>query len=107
MMLILRDDRVIEVFDSFEHPPVWIESIDVENGEYQFCDDKGQRFVGVVGRHTLVTQAEWHLRPTGEPDIRNALGLVEKAVMIESNSHFPDLDSLKRHIASKGSCHGA
>jgi hypothetical protein len=28
-------------------------------------------------------------------------------VMIESNSHFPDLDSLKRHIASKGSCHGA
>jgi len=32
MMLMLRDDPVIEVFDSPDNPPDWIEWIDIENG---------------------------------------------------------------------------
>ena len=31
MMLILRDDPVIEVFASPDNPPNWIEPIDIEN----------------------------------------------------------------------------
>jgi hypothetical protein len=59
------------------------------------------------------TLASWvgthpSLKPNGifvqrEPDIRNSLALIEKAVMIEPNSRYPGLDSLKRHLASKGS----
>ena len=32
---------MIVLFDSPDAPPNWIEWIDVENGEYRFCDDKG------------------------------------------------------------------
>src|SRR5262245_55512294 len=41
MVIMLRDDPVIEVFDSPDAPPNWIEWIDIENGEYQFCKIKG------------------------------------------------------------------
>ena len=42
MMVMLRDDQVIELFDSVDNPPDGIEGIDIENGEYQFCDERGQ-----------------------------------------------------------------
>jgi hypothetical protein len=103
MMMILRDDQVIEVFDSPLAPPDWIEAIDIENGEYQFCDDTGQRFVGEITKPSgFFRQAEWRLRPDGEPDVQNALDLIAKAKMIEPNDRFPDLESLKRHTTNGG-----
>ena len=103
MMMILRDDGVIEVFESPSCPPDWIEVIDVENGEYQFCDDTGQRYVGEIAtRGGLFRQAEWRLRPEGPPDMRNALDLIAKAKMIEPNGMFPDLESLTRHTTNYG-----
>ena len=57
MMLILRDDPVIEVFASPDNPPNWIEPIDIENEEYSFCDDNGQRYAG------LITQPAGWFRP--------------------------------------------
>jgi hypothetical protein len=99
MMIMLRDDRVIEIFDSPEAPPNWIEWIDIENGEYRFSDDKGQRYVGVValpkGRFT---QPTFTLRPEGAPNSNSLLELVGEAETVEPNPHFPDLDSLREHI---------
>jgi hypothetical protein len=46
MIFILRDDLVLEVFDTSDNPPNWIEPIDIENEEYSFCDDHGQRYGG-------------------------------------------------------------
>jgi hypothetical protein len=64
MMMILTDDHAIELFDSPGHPPNWIELLDVENGEYQFCDDSGQRYVGEIARPAgLFRPAQWRLRP--------------------------------------------
>jgi hypothetical protein len=103
MMIILRDDPVIEIFDSPEAPPSWIEWIDIENGEYQFCDDKGQRYVGAVthpkGRfERWFKEPTFALRPEGTPNLKNVLELVDKAEFLESNSHFPDLDALRQHL---------
>ena len=99
--MILRDDQVIEIFDSSEQPPDWIEAIDIENGEYQFCDDSGQRFVGVITRPAgILRQTEWRLRAEGKPNIKNALDLISKAKMIEPNPKFQDLESLKRHTTT-------
>jgi hypothetical protein len=46
MMIMLRDDQVIEVFDSPDDPPSWIEAIDIENGEYQFCEEHANGMLG-------------------------------------------------------------
>ena len=84
MMFILRDDRVIETFDSPREPPNWIEWIDVENGEYQFCDDQGQRYRGVqVTRGAFFTHDGIELVPEGIADPANAIALVEEAVAVE------------------------
>ena len=102
MMLILRDDRVIETFDSPDAPPDWIEWIDVQNGEYLFCDERGQLYRGVlVRRGAFFTRDGIALVPEGTPDPANAIALVEEAVAIEPGScAFGDLSSLRRYIYS-------
>ena len=101
-MIILRDDPVIEVFESPLTPPDWIEGIDIENGEYQFCSDTGQRYVGEITKPSgFFRQAEWCLRPEGEPGIMNALALIDAAQEIEPNDRFPDLESLRRHTTKQ------
>ena len=100
MMLMLRDDKVIEIFDSPENPPAWIEAIDIENEEYRFCDEKGQRYVGVIVRPVgYFRSGAFELRPEGQPQLKNALDLVDAAVGIEPNERYGDLDLLRRHLA--------
>ena len=102
-MMILRDDAVIEVFDAPSQPPNWIEGIDIENAEYQFCDDTGQRYVGeIIGPSGFLQHAKWRLRREGPRDIRNALDLIAKAKLIEPNERFPDLETLRRHTITAG-----
>lgn len=68
---MLRDDAVIEIFDSPDRPPDWIEGVDVENGEYEFCDDRGQRYVGVITRSSSWwRQPEFELRPEGQSNVK-------------------------------------
>lgn len=98
-MIMLRDDPVIVVFDSPEVPPNWIEWIDVQNGEYQFCDDQGQQYVGIVTQPKgWIKQPTFALRPEGAPNLKNVPDLIDKAHSLESNAHFPDLASLRRHL---------
>jgi|GEM_PF-4996362 len=102
MMIILRDDPVIEVFESPDHPPNWIESIDIENNEYRFCDDDGQQYVGVIirpGRWFRLPRYE--LKPVGSPDVANAIALVDQAVVIEPNRKFADLDALRGYLLDR------
>jgi hypothetical protein len=102
MMLILRDDPVIEIFDSPDNPPGWIEAIDIANNEYQFCDDDGQRYVGVVTRpSSWFRHPLYELKPAGSPDPANALALVDRAVAIEPNHRFDDLAALRRYLLDR------
>jgi hypothetical protein len=101
MIMMLRDDPVIELFDSPDVPPNWIEWIDIENGEYRFCDEKGQRYVGVVTHPKgWFKQPTFSLRPDGTPSLKNALELIDAAELLEPNAQFPDLDSLRRHLTN-------
>ena len=102
MMMIFGDDPVIQLFESADAPPNWIEVVDVENGEYQFCDDRGQRYVGEITRPSGVFRsAEWKLMPQGAPDIKNALDLIDKAKVLEPNPWFKDLESLRTHTTNR------
>lgn len=98
MMIMLTDDAVIEIFDSPLSPPRWIEAIDIENEEYQFCDDRGQKYVGEITRPAgLFRQAEWKLRPEGTVDVQHVLSLIAKAEKLEPNDRFPNLKALREH----------
>jgi hypothetical protein len=102
-MLILRDDLVLETFDTPEEPPSWIEWIDVENGEYAFCRVDGQRYRGELLRPAVFFKSEkWRLVPEGTPDLKNALAIVDRATDIEfGRSVFSDLESLRQYLTSR------
>ena len=102
MMLMLRDEPVIEIFDSPDNPPGWIETIDIENNEYQFCDDDGRRYVGVIARPSgWFRPPLFELKPVGSPDLANALALVDRAIAIEPNRRFDDLAALRRYLLDR------
>ena len=102
MMLILRDDAVIEIFDSPTNPPNWIEGTDIENEEYRFCDDSGQQFIGVITKpSSLIHQAKFALQRSGPPNPANAIALVDQAKALEANDRFQSLVELRQHLATK------
>ena len=51
--------------------------------EYQFCDENGQRYVGVVTQKRGSFPVDFELRPEGTPDIQNALNLLDLAQGLE------------------------
>jgi hypothetical protein len=102
MMMVLLDEPTLILFDSPDKPPDLLEAMDVLNGEYSFCDDDGQRYEGVITRpagrfHT----PEYGLRPVGGPDIAHALELVDRAVMLEPNAWYADVESLRRRLTDR------
>jgi len=90
---------MIEVFRSADAPPSWIEAIDIENGEYRFCDERGQRYKGTITHPPgWFKAAEFRLLPEGSPSLNNALELIDGAQGIEPNDQFPNLESLRRYL---------
>jgi hypothetical protein len=46
MILVLEiNGALLHLFSSAAEVESYVEAIDVENSEYEFCDDSGQRFV--------------------------------------------------------------
>jgi hypothetical protein len=102
MMMVLLDEPTLILFESPDEPPNYLETVDVMSGEYSFCDDGGQRYVGYITHTPGWFRAErFGLRPEGAPDIANALDLVERAVVIEPNQWFADVESLRRHLKDR------
>jgi len=95
MMMMLRDDLVLELFDDPRTPPAWIEGIDVENKEYSFCDVYGQRYEGrITTSGTLLHQARFHLEAVGSPDLANALDMLGRASGMEKSGRIENLAAL-------------
>jgi hypothetical protein len=102
MMLMLRDDPVIELFDSPDNPPNSIEAIDVENGVYKFCDEFGQKYIGVITRpKSLFCEAVFQLQPYGKPDFKNILSMIDRAELLEPNERFASLSALRQYLFSR------
>ena len=103
MMIILRDDRVIETFEDPRQPPNWIETIDIKNQEYEFCDDYGQVYKGKIKKGGFFSLDTYELVPEGTPDKENLNRLLSKAVMIEEGDRFQTLEELKKYLTSAAS----
>ena len=99
MILVLRqDDRFLEVFESPEAVQCHFEAIDIENEEFEFCDDHGQRYVSVITEPGgWWRSGRFELRPESAPSRRHVIEFIDRASGIESD-RFPDLESLRRHL---------
>lgn len=83
MMMMLRDDLMIELFDDPSSPPSWIEGVDVEGKEYAFCDVSGQRYEGrIIEPGTLLRQPRFQLEAVGSADRAHALSLVKRLLAL-------------------------
>jgi hypothetical protein len=85
MMLVFETiDGGLMAFPSGEKAEGHCELIDVQNGEYEFFDDEGQRYTHIVTRQTgFFSLEDFSLVPVGTPDIQNVIRLIDKARYFE------------------------
>jgi hypothetical protein len=69
MILVLETNGcLLHLFSSVREVETHLETIDIENGEYEFCDSSGQRFVAeVVTPVSFFRSGSFRLRPDGAP----------------------------------------
>ena len=104
MMLVLETiDGGLIVFPSAASATGHCELIDVENGEYEFCDHEGQRYVhSITSRTSFFSPGGFTLVPEGTPDTQNALKLIDRARYLQGKRcNLSSMDELKAFI-SKG-----
>jgi hypothetical protein len=103
MMLILElNGGLPHLFPSAAEVESHVEAIDTENGEYEFCDDSGQRFIGEIIRPPGLFRSERvRLMPVGVPDQTLVASFVSRARTLERGCDgFQTLDDLRRtHVA--------
>lgn len=88
-----KDDGSLFVLPTAAKAETEFETIDVENGEYEFCDDTGQRFLAeIVGSPTGFRGGSYRLRPSGTPDKEFFRQLVARATNLARSS--PDIQSI-------------
>ena len=70
MILVLETQgSLLYLFSSVTEAESHLEAIDIENHEYEFCDDTGQRFAGeITAPDTVFRAGRFRLRPQGVPD---------------------------------------
>jgi hypothetical protein len=69
MILVLDRDRELYLFATTAEAETALEAIDIENDEYDFCDDAGQRFAAkITSPVTIFRPGAFQLLPDGQPD---------------------------------------
>lgn len=70
MILVFETNgSLLHLFSSVAEAESQLEAIDVQNGEYEFCNDTGQRFVGdIVEPVTKFRAGSFRLKPDRAPD---------------------------------------
>ena len=90
------------MFSSAAEAESYVEAIDIENGEYEFCDDTGQRFVGeLIAPVGFFDAGSLRLRADGVPDRAVVASMLSRARSLERECDgVRTLDDLRRtHVA--------
>ena len=104
MMLVLeKDDGRLMTFPSGYEAEGYCELIDVENGEYEFCDDDGQIYLhAVTKKSAFFSSGDYILAPVGTSDVQNALRLIGNARCFDDRGcDLGSIDGLKAHILKR------
>jgi len=99
MMLILEiNGGLLHLFSSAAEVESHVEAVDIENAEYEFCDDNGQRFAGKIVRPPgWFLPSRIHLVPVGVPEQTLVASFVSRARTLERGCDGVEtLDDLRR-----------
>jgi hypothetical protein len=97
-----KDDGSLFLFASVSEAETEFEAIDVENGEYEFCDHTGQRLVAEITEPVGAFRAgKYRLRPSGAPDREAVSRLVARATcLVRGIPEVQTIDALRRTYAA-------
>ena len=99
MLLVLETNgSLLYLFSSATEAESHLEAIDIENGEYEFCDDTGQRYIGeIVTPVTTFRAGSFRLRPDSAPDQALVASFLSRARSLERECEgVRTLDDLRR-----------
>ena len=102
MLVLETNGSLLHLFSSATEAESHLEAIDIEDGEYEFCDDTGQGFVGeVVAPVTTFRAGSFRLRPDGAPDRVLVASFLSRARSLERQCDgVRTLDDLRRTHAA-------
>jgi hypothetical protein len=103
MLLVLDTDRELYLFSAVAEAEAWLEAIDVENDEYDFCDESGQRFgPEITSPVTAFGAGAFRLVPQGERDTSLPLTFWASARhLARSSGEIMTLDDLSARLHAK------
>ena len=103
MLLVLETNgSLLHLFSSGTEAESHLEAIDIENDEYECCDDTGQRFVGeIIAPVTTWRVGSFRLHPDGAPDRLLVASFLSRARSLGRNCDgVRTLDDLRRTHAA-------
>lgn len=105
MIIVLDAESLLYLFDSIDEIVSEFEAIDIENGEYEFCDESGQRYEGRITSPVKTFKAgAFVLKPIGEPDADIPISFVERASSLDRACQgIKSLDEVKEFLTSGSS----
>ena len=84
MIIAIDTDNLLYLFNSQEEVEIELEAIDIENEEYEFCDEKGQRYqTKTISLVSAFKTGSFTLEPTGKPDKSNIISLIKRAKSLD------------------------
>jgi hypothetical protein len=99
MILVLETNGdLLYLFSSAAEAESYLEAIDIENREFAFCDDTGQRFAAeVTGPVTALRAGSFRLCPDGFPDKAVVVSFLSRARSLERGCNgVKTLDDLRK-----------
>jgi hypothetical protein len=103
MLLVLDRDNCLDLFESVEAAEKELETIDIENKEYEICDDTGQRFVGdVLAAATTFGAGRFRLVPAGPPEAALPFQIVTRAQLLGGPlNDLKNIEDLRRKFSTQ------
>jgi hypothetical protein len=102
ILVLETNGGLLHLFSSVREAETHLETIDIENGEYEFCDDSGQGLVGeIVTRVSFFRAGSFRLRPDGAPDRAVLDSVLSRACSLERQCEgITTIDDLRRRYAA-------
>ncbi len=93
-----KDDGSLFLFTSVSEAETEFEAIDVENGEYEFCDHTGQQFVAEITQPVRAFHAgSYRLQPHDTPDRKHVSRLIAQAsCLARAAAEIQSIEDLRR-----------
>ena len=98
MLLVIDRDNNLSIHASVRDAQGHLETIDVENGEYQFCDESGQPYMGEVLKPVgKFGSGQFRIVPRGAPDSTLPLSFISRST--DYRSKIPGLTTREEALS--------